>query len=109
MTVSLRLCLLTLLCTCGLASLSAQLVVEERPEIPAAAAKRTLPVAEPGYLVTADGWAVKDGKYTFLAARVVKERPGFEYVPGKWKKVKGGWTFRPEEWVAKNTNQGTGN
>lgn len=102
MMVSLRLCLLTLLCTCGLASLSAQLVVKERPEIPAAATKRTVPVAEPGYLLTADGWAVKDGKYTFLAARVVKQRPGLRYVAGKWKKVKGGWTYRPEAWVTED-------
>jgi len=77
-------------------------VVKERPEIPATAAKRIVPVAEPGYFVTADGWAVKDGKYTFLAARVVEERPGFKYVPGKWKKVKGGWTYRFEEWVEKD-------
>jgi len=102
MTVSVRLCLFVILCTSGLATLSGQVVVQERPAVPAAA-KRLVPAAEPGYLVTADGWAVKDGKYTFLAARRVKERPGFRYVPGKWKKVKGGWTYRFEQWVKKGT------
>lgn len=82
-----------------LASASAQLIVKERPEVPANFAKRELP--EPGIccMMTKAGWAVKDGAYTYLPAREVKKRPGFKYVAGKWKKVKGGWTYRGETWV----------
>ncbi|MEM9929016.1 MAG: hypothetical protein AAF840_04320 [Bacteroidota bacterium] len=80
---------------------AAQLVVKERPEVPAAFAKRTLPEPGPCCLITEAGWAVKDGAYTYLPAREVKKRPGFKYVPGKWKKVKGGWMYEGEQWVAR--------
>ncbi|TXF91345.1 hypothetical protein FUA23_01215 [Neolewinella aurantiaca] len=96
-----RLFLLTLLCTCGLASLAAQqLTVKEKPEAPAGMEKRELPAKE-GFIVAPDGWAIKDGKYTFLPSRYLKVRPGQEYVPGKWKKGKGGWTYRMEAWERK--------
>ena len=84
-----------------LSTASAQLVVQERPEVPDNFSKRELP--EPGTccMMTKAGWAIKDGAYAYLPAREVKKRPGFKYVAGKWKKVKGGWTYRGEEWVKK--------
>lgn len=81
-----------------LAMASAQVVVPEKLTPPAALADRTLPEPPPGYLKTSNGWVEKDGEYVFLAARIVKERPGFKYVPGKWKKVKEGWVYLGEEW-----------
>jgi methenyltetrahydromethanopterin cyclohydrolase len=99
MRTLIRLCLLTVLCTCGLASLSAQqLVVKEKPTVPTQMEKRALPAKE-GYVTSPNGWAVKDGAYTFLPARYMKARPGKKYVPGKWKKTKGGWVYRMEVWV----------
>lgn len=95
-----RLCLLSLLCTCGLATLSAQqLVVKEKPVVPTQMEKRALPAKE-GFLIAPDGWAVKDGAYTFLPSRYLKARPGQKYVPGKWKKTKGGWVYRMETWIS---------
>lgn len=82
-----------------LAAASAQVVVAEKLAPPAKMANRTLPEPRPGYLKTANGWVEKDGQYVFLAARIVKERPGFKYVPGKWRKVPGGWVFIGEEWL----------
>ena len=97
----LRLCLLTVLCTCGLATLSAQqLAVKQKPTVPARMEKRPLPPRE-GYVVAPDGWAIKDGAYTFLPSRYLKERPGKKYVPGKWRKTKAGWVYRLEVWVEK--------
>lgn len=101
MRTLIRLCLLTVLCTCGLASLSAQqLVVKEKPTVPTQMEKRALPAKE-GYVISPNGWAVKDGAYTFLPARYMKARPGQKYVPGKWRKTKGGWVYRMETWVSK--------
>ncbi len=84
-----------------LASAAAQLMVKERPEVPAAFAKRVMPEPGPCCLLTKAGWAVKDGAYTYLPAREVKKRPGFKYVPGKWKKGSGGWWYQGEQWVEK--------
>ncbi len=78
---------------------SAQLVVKEKPEVPAAFAKRDLPAPGACCLLTKPSWVVKDGAYTYLPAREVKKRPGFRYVPGKWKKVKGGWLYVGDKWV----------
>jgi hypothetical protein len=99
MRTLIRLCLLTVLCTCGLASLSAQqLVVKEKPVVPTQMEKRALP-AKDGYVIAPNGWAIKDGVYSFLPSRYMKARPGQKYVPGKWKKTKGGWAYRMEAWV----------
>lgn len=92
----------SLVCTCALAlfccgTLSAQVVVKERPEAPVLK-DRTPPVAKEGFLIAPDAWAVKDGRYVFQPARRVRERPGYKFVPGRWKKVKGGWTFVTERW-----------
>lgn len=101
MRTLIRLCLLTFLCTCGLASLSAQqLVVKEKPVVPAQMEKRALQPRE-GFVIAPNGWAIKDGEYSFLPARYLKERPGQKYVSGKWKKTKGGWVYRMESWVTK--------
>ena len=85
----------------ALATASAQLVVKEKPQAPAAFAKLELPKPGDCCLLTKAGWAIKDGAYTYLPAREVKKRPGFKYVPGKWKKVKGGWFYEGEKWVEK--------
>ena len=99
MRTLIRLCLLTVLFTCGFASLSAQqLVVKEKPTVPTQMEKRVLSAKE-GYVVAPNGWAIKDGAYVFLHSRYMKARPGQKYVPGKWKKTKGGWIYRMEAWV----------
>ncbi|MCX8209991.1 MAG: hypothetical protein ACJATN_001453 [Neolewinella sp.] len=99
MRTLIRLCLLTVLCTCGLASLSAQqLVVKEKPTVPAPMEKRALPPRE-GFVIAPNEWAIKDGKYSFLPSRYMKARSGQKYVPGKWKRTKGGWIYRMETWV----------
>ena len=89
-----------LLTVCTLTVASAQVVVAEKPTVPTRFVDRELP-PRAGYVVAPNGWAVKDGVYVFAPARYVKERPGQRFVPGKWKKVSGGWTYRVEAWKEK--------
>ncbi len=84
----------------GYTTLSAQLVVAEKPVAPSMRKQLKAPQDDSFFLVPAE-WSVKDGNYYYVQPRYVKSRPGFKHVPGKWKKVKGGWTWRPAVWTEK--------
>lgn len=90
---------LALFCLCATFA-TAQIVVEHKPSPPTMEKQLKAPKDDTFFLVPAE-WAVKDGSYYFVQPRYVKERPGMKYVPGKWKKVKGGWTWKLSEWKAK--------
>lgn len=76
---------------------SAQLVVDQKPEAPQMRKQLTAPKDDSFFLVPAE-WAVKDGEYYFVQPRYVKQRPGMKHIPGKWKKVKGGWMWKSATW-----------
>lgn len=84
----------------GLATASAQLVVEAKPEAPQQQKTLKAPADETYVLVPAE-WTDKKGAYAYVQPRYVKQRPGFKYVPGKWKKVSGGWMWKVAAWKAK--------
>jgi len=76
---------------------SAQVVVRQKPEVPELRKQLKAPADDSFFLVPAE-WAVKDGEYYYVQPRYVKNRAGMKHVPGKWKKVKGGWVWRPAYW-----------
>ena len=81
----------------GLSTLSAQLVVAERPTAPERTQELPAPRDESFVLIPAE-WAEKRGAYHYVQARYVREQAGKKYVPGKWKKVKGGWMWQTGVW-----------
>ena len=78
-------------------SLTAQLVVAERPVAPREVAAPPAP-ADERYVLLPGEWAAKDGAYYYVRPRYARQLPGRKYVPGRWKKVSGGWQWRPGEW-----------
>lgn len=90
------LCLSAFICLASAAA-SAQLVVETRPQAPANHRQVDAPRDETMVLLPAS-WAVKGGEYVYVQARYERNRPDMKYVAGKWKKVSGGWTWRPGYW-----------
>lgn len=81
----------------GLSTASAQLVVETRPEVPQQ--RKQLPAPKDDSFVLLPGeWAAKGDQYYYVQPRYAKQRAGKKYVSGKWKKVAGGWTWKPGEW-----------
>lgn len=81
----------------GLATASAQLVVETRPEAPQHRKQLDAP-KDDSYVFLPPEWAVKGGQYVYVQSRYAKQQPGLKYSPGKWKKVSGGWVWRPGSW-----------
>ena len=77
----------------------AQLVVKQKPVTPELRKQLKAPEDDSFFMVPAE-WAVKDGEYYYVQPRYVKQRPGLKHVPGKWKKVKGGWTWKAAAWKA---------
>jgi len=92
-----KLVLSLLFCIFSVASASAQLVVETRPEVPEQ--RKQLPAPKDDSFVLLPGeWAAKGEQYYYVQPRYAKQRDGKKYVAGKWKKVTGGWTWKPGGW-----------
>ncbi|MEM6770056.1 MAG: hypothetical protein AAF597_05680 [Bacteroidota bacterium] len=92
-----KLLLSFLLIFTGYIGLNAQLVVPQKPEPPQMRKQLPAPADDSFVLVPAE-WAVKGEAYYYVQPRYVKQRPGMKHVPGKWKKVKGGWMWKAAEW-----------